>query len=57
MICYVTVMIAFYTSGLSCFKAEYDEKYTLLPRKTVKSTDLVIRTFIYQLKYCYNNYF
>lgn len=57
MICYVTVMIAFYISGLSCFKAEYDEKYTLLPRKTVKSTDLVIRTFIYQLKYCYNNYF
>ena len=47
---YEIMLIAFYISGLSSFEVEYDEKYTLVPRKTVKSTALVTKVFILLVK-------
>ena len=47
---YEIMLIAFYISGLSSFEVEYDEKYTLVPRKTVKSTGLITKVFILLVK-------
>ena len=47
---YEIMLIAFYISGLSSFEVEYDEKYTLVPRNTVKSTGLITKVFILLVK-------